>query len=82
MPARLVEQLAQRRAQPWGLLAREDLLDPAAVALQQLLRHEQLTPRGIPRQCRYHLRHALGQSGVTREMLDLFGRARSDPRPQ
>ena len=49
------------------------------MVLQQLLRHEQLTPRGVQWQRRYHLRHALGQSGVTREMLDLFGRARGDP---
>ena len=47
--------------------------------LQHLQRHEQLAPRGIPRQRRHHLGHALRQSGVAREMFDPVGPAPGDP---
>ena len=46
------------------------------LALQQLQRHEQLAPRGVPRQRGDHLRKALGETGVAREMID-----RSEGRP-
>ena len=62
MPARLADELIQRRAQLRRLLAREHLFHAAAVALQQLQRHEQLPPRCIDRQCRDHPHQALRRS--------------------
>ena len=84
MLPRLADQLIQRRAQFRRLLAGEHLLHAAAVLLQQLQRHEQLPPRGVERQRRDHLRDALRQAGVAREVIDLVGllRQRSARRAQ
>ena len=73
MRARVIGQLIERGAQFWILLAREDFFHSAAMALQQLHRHEQLTPRRIQRQRRHHLRDALGKAGMAREVFDLVG---------
>ncbi len=74
MGARLVDKLIQRGAQFWILLARKYFFRTAAMPLQQLQRHEQLTPRCIERKRRHHLRYALRKTGMAREMLDLVGR--------
>ena len=81
MLLRLADQLIERRAQFRRLLAGKHLFHPAAVLLQQLQRHEQLAPRGIPRQRRDHLRDALREAGMAREMLDLIGLPRHDSAP-
>ena len=68
---RIADQLIERCTEFWGLFACKYFLDAAAVAFQQLQRHEQLPPRRIQRQCRDHLRDALRQSGVAREVFGL-----------
>src|SRR5580698_6482688 len=73
MSARLVDKLIERGAQFWILLARKYLFRAAAMALQQLHRHKQLTPRCIERKRRHHLGYALGKTGMAREVLDLVG---------
>ena len=78
MPLRLAEQLVESGTQFLGFLASEHFLDPATMALQYLLRHEQLTPRSIQRQRCHHLRDALCQARVAGEMLDLFRRLPGD----
>jgi len=78
MPLRLAQQLIESGAQFPSFFASEHFLDPATVVLQYLLRHEQLTPRSIQRQRRHHLRDALCQARVAREMLDLFRRLPGD----
>ena len=80
MSPRLADQLIDRRARLRRLLARKYLFHAAAVLLQQLQRHEQLAPRGIPRQRRDHLHHALGQAGMAREVIDRLRRPRQRSR--
>src|SRR6266700_236567 len=72
--------MIERGTHSWRLLAREYLLDVAAVLLQHLQRHEQLPPRSIERQTGDHLRQPLRQSGMPRQMLDFRGRPGGDPR--
>ena len=78
----VANQLIDRGTDARRLLARKDLFHPAAVLLQQLQRQEQLTPRGIERQRGDHLRHALGQPGMARQMVDHGRRLRDDPRAE
>ena len=40
MPARVIDKLVERGAQPWSLLTRKNFFRPAAVPLQQLHRHK------------------------------------------
>ena len=50
MFARVARQLIQRGTQFPGLFAGKNLLDPAAMLLQQLRGYEQLPPRCVERQ--------------------------------
>ena len=71
---RLADQLIDRRARSRRLLAGKDLFEAAAVLSQKLQRHEQLPPRGVERQRRNRLHHAVGKAGMAREVIDRLRR--------
>src|SRR6185437_7582847 len=82
MLAGFVEQFVDRGAQTWGLPSGKDFVDAAAVFLQELLRNEQLSPRGIVRQRDNDPDKSVGEPGVSREMVGLRQWCNCDTRCQ